>query len=97
MMFLVVLDDRSGDPLVRDRVEKAIKGMGNWSNRLKNAWLLESRTLGARRIRDQLKPHLNETDRLFVARISRNWAGRNMGAGFPEWMQRRDFGNFPNG
>ncbi len=97
MMFIIVIDLRSGDPLVMERVEAAVKSMGNWSNRLAHTWLLETRTLGARRIRDQLKPFLNESDRLMVARISRNWAGRNMGAGFSEWMERRDFGKFPNG
>ena len=55
--------------------------------------------MGARRIRDTLKPSLNLEggDRLLVARISRNWAGTNMGQGFPDWMQRREFGQFPNG
>lgn len=97
MMFLVVLDVRSKDVLVKERVDTAVRTLGNWSNRLEGAWLLESQSLGAGAIRDQLKPHLNDSDRLFVARISRNWAGRNMGSGFPQWMKRRDFGDFPNG
>lgn len=97
MMFLVVLDVRSKDVLVKERVDAAVRTLGNWSNRLEGAWLLESQSLGAGAIRDQLKEHLNEQDRLFVARISRNWAGRNMGQGFPQWMKRRDFGDFPNG
>ena len=97
MMFLIVLDVRSKDVLVRERVDAAIRTLGNWSNRLEGAWMLESSTLSASAIRDQLKQHLNEADRMFVARISRNWAGRNMGQGFPEWMARRDFGEFPKG
>jgi hypothetical protein len=97
MMFIVILDVKSGSGLVRERVEAAIKTMGNWSNRLENGWLLEAKGRGARGIRDHLKQFLGDEDRLFVARISRNWAGRNMGAGFPEWMQRREFGDFPNG
>ena len=32
--------------------------------------------------------------RLFVARVSENWAGRNMGNGFPEWLKGRKFGTF---
>ena len=97
MMFIVILDVKSTSGLVRERVEAAIKTMGNWSNRLESGWLLEVNGRGARNIRDHLKQFLGEQDRLFVARISRNWAGRNMGAGFPEWMQRREFGEFPNG
>ncbi|NOY25793.1 MAG: hypothetical protein GXP62_07950, partial [Oligoflexia bacterium] len=61
-----------------------------------DCWMVETNT-SARRIRDHLKQSLGDRDRLFVARISRNWAGRNMGEGFPEWMSRRDFGDFPNG
>jgi hypothetical protein len=93
-MYLVILDPRSNDPVVRERVEGAIKLMGNWSNRMTNCWMLESKNKGARQIRDDLKPFLGDQDRLFVARISRNWAGRGMGEGFPEWIGRRDFGTF---
>ena len=89
MMFLVVLDVRSKDVLVREKVEAKLKTLGNWSNRLDGAWLLETSSLSAGGIRDALKDDLNANDRLFVARISRNWAGRNMGQGFPEWMKRR--------
>ena len=94
MMFMIVLDTQNEDPVVKAQVEAAIKTMGNWSNRLKNVWLLESKTRAARGIRDHLKQFLGERDRIFVARISRNWAGRNMGQGFPEWMTRREFGTF---
>lgn len=97
MMFLVCLDLRSKDVIVRERVTAALKTMGNWSNRMNDAWLLETNTQGARAIRDHLKQFLKPEDRLFVARISRNWAGTGMGKGFPEWMQRRDFGKFPQG
>ena len=99
MMFMIALDHRSNDDQVKERIEAAIKVMGNWSNRLSNVWLLETDRMGARRIRDTLKPSLNLEggDRLLVARISRNWAGTNMGQGFPEWMKRRDFGTFQEG
>jgi len=94
MMYMIVLDNRSNDVLVKERVEAAIKTMGNWSNRMSDVWLLETNTRGARAIRDTLRQFVTDKDRLFVARITRNWAGRNMGEGFPEWMQRRDFGTF---
>ena len=97
MVFLVVADLRSKDVIVRERLDAEIRKMGNWSSRFPTVWLVESNNLGARKIRDRLTPHLKDADRLFVARISRNWAGRNMGEGFAEWMQRREFGDFPNG
>ena len=78
------------------RLDAAIKVMGNWSNRIPNCWILETNRMNAVHIRDQLKQFLTATqgDRLFVARISRNWAGTNMGEGFPEWLKGRDFGTF---
>lgn len=68
----------------------AIKALGPWSNRFPATWFVQSR-LSARRIRDELKPHLREGDRLFVGQFSRNWAGTAMGGGFPDWMGRRAF------
>jgi hypothetical protein len=100
MMFMIVLQPQSG-PVVKERVDAAIKTLGNYSSRMTdtNVWMLESSTRGARAIRDHLKQFIEaeKGDRLFVARFSRNWAGTNMGPGFPEWMQRREFGDFPNG
>jgi len=96
MMFIITYDVQDNDPIIVERTAAAIKTMGNWSNRLPGCWLLETET-SARRIRDHLRQFLGERDRLFVARISRNWAGRNMGQGFPEWVGRREFGDFPNG
>ena len=68
--------------------EEALKAMGPWSNRVPGAWILET-VLTPRQVRDRLGPHLKPEDRLFVARISRAWAARNLGTGFPEWMGRR--------
>lgn len=97
MVFLVILDIRNTDPLVKERAETVLKLMGNWSNRLNGAWILETKTENARTIRDKLSSSLTNEDRLFVARISKHWAGRNMGQGFPEWLTKREFGTFTEG
>ena len=68
----------------------ALKSLGNWSNRIEGAWLLET-NLSPRQVRDLLGTHMGPTDRIFVARITQNWAGRGMGQGFPDWMGRRKF------
>jgi hypothetical protein len=52
--------------------------------------------MSASQIRDHLKQFMGNQDAVFVARISSNWAGRNMGKGFPEWVARRDFGQLKN-
>lgn len=91
MMYLIVLELNGRAPGDYPELERAIKALGNWSNRLKSAWIVESR-FSAAQIRDLLKPHIVAgQDRIFVARFTQNWAGTNMGAGFPEWMNRRTF------
>ena len=68
--------------------ENALKSLGNWSNRIAAGWILETR-LSPRQVRDNLGQHMATGDRLFVARVTQDWAGRGLGAGFPEWMGRR--------
>jgi hypothetical protein len=90
-MFLILLE-LNGRP-VGDYpdLERAIKAVGNWSNRIRGQWIVESR-FTASQIRDLLKPHLvTGKDRLLVSRVTRSWAGTNMGDGFQEWMNRRNF------
>jgi len=72
------------------KFEEALKSLGNWSNRIGGAWILETR-LSPRQVRDNLGQHLTPADKLFVARFHGDWAGRGMGPGFPEWMARRAF------
>ena len=95
MMFMIALDLRSNDSAVKEKLEAEIKGLGNWSNRLGDTWLLQTNN-NARQVRDLLKQHVPErsVDKVYVARNSRNWAGFNMGTGFPEWIGRQDFGAF---
>ena len=99
MVFMIAVEVRSNDVVVKERIDASIKTIGNWSNRVPGVYLLETDRMGARGIRDHLKQFLDlpAGDRLFVARISRNWAGTNMGQGFPEWMKRREFGSFTSG
>ena len=66
-----------------------LKSLGNWSNRVPGAWILDT-PLAPPKVRDLLAAKM-PGERLFVARITQNWAGRNMGTQFPEWMKRRQF------
>ena len=97
MMFMLSYVPATDDPATIERFEAATKLIGNWSNQLakNHVWLVASR-LNAAQIRDQLKPFINadKGDKLFVARISQNWAGTNMGANFPDWLKRQEFGKF---
>jgi hypothetical protein len=99
MMFMITVHFRSGDAVAKERVDASIKTLGNWSNRIPGVYMLETTRMGARGIRDHLKQFIlaDKGDQVFVARISRNWAGTNMGQGFPEWMKRREFGTFQEG
>ena len=99
MMFMLSYVPATEDPATIERFEAAIKMLGNWSNQLakNHVWLVASR-MNAAQIRDQLKPFINadKGDKLFLARISQNWAGTNMGANFPDWLKRQEFGQFVN-
>lgn len=91
MMFLILLELNARDPAEYPDLERAIKALGNYSNRLKGSWLVETR-FNAAQIRDLIKPHIvSGADRVFVARVTRNWSGSNLGTGFQEWMTRRNF------
>ena len=97
MMFLINYGPgKNADKESYNRLDAGVKALGNWSSRIPNTWLLEAPRLNANNIRDRLKQFLDDEggDQLFVARISKNWAGRNMGSGFAEWLKRREFGNF---
>lgn len=88
-MYMIALV-LSGQKNEYDALFNAMKALGPWSNRLGDAWIVQSKH-PARRIRDLLKPHLKPNDRLFVSQMTRNWAGTGMGAQFPEWIGRRAF------
>lgn len=94
MVYIVCLDIRSEGP-ARDSVIAAIKTLGHWAGRFPDMMILEPhQRLSAGQIRDHLKQFLTGEDAVFVARITKNWAGRGMGPGFQDWIGRRDFGSF---
>ena len=90
MMYFINLTLSTGNEDDYKPLIEAIKALGPWSNRLQNTFFVEC-PLSSTQIRDLLKPHLKPADRLFVGEFIRNWAATNMGQGFPEWVQRRNF------
>ena len=92
-MFLIVYTAADPNNSVQSEMGTAIKALGNWSDRLQSTWFLET-NLTSGSIRDRLKQFANNGDRIFVARMTRHWSGFGMGAGFPEWINRRQFGEY---
>lgn len=91
MMYFIALKlTQPADSPAYEGLTLAIKSLGPWSDRLGATWLVESK-LGAGQIRTLLKAHLQDGDRVFVGQFTQNWAGYNMGQGFPEWTKRRNF------
>ena len=91
MMYIILLELNARPADQYPDLDRAIKALGNWSNRVRGSWIVESR-FSSQQIRDLLKPHVVAgQDRLFVARMGSNWAGTGMGPGFQEWMNRRTF------
>ena len=90
MMYVILLELTARPADQYEDLERAIKALGDWSNRVKGQWLVQSR-FPTSQVRDLLKPHIGAGDKLFVARIHGNWSATNMGAGFQDWMNRRNF------
>ncbi len=91
MMYLITLELNARPADQYADLEKAIKALGNWSNRMRGVWMVETR-FSAQQIRDLLKPSIVAgQDRMFVSRMTTSWAGTGMGDGFQDWMNRRNF------
>ena len=98
MMFMITFRSRLAEKKdeTNSKIDAAISALGpKSSNFFDGVWMLQS-NLNAANIRDLLRANLEPGDRIFVARISQNWAGINMGDKFPEWLKGRNFGTFRN-
>ena len=98
MMFMITF--RSRLPETKDETTKkldaAVSALGPKSGGFfDGVWMVQA-NLNAANIRDLLRSNLEPGDRIFVARISQNWAGINMGDKFPDWLKSRSFGKFIN-
>jgi hypothetical protein len=92
MMYLILTELRGRPADGYGDLEKTIKALGNWGRQVSGTWMLESDRFNASQIRDFLRPHVVPgVDRIFVARITKNWSGLNMSKSFPDWMKRRNF------
>ena len=98
MMFMITFRSRLAEKKEETtaKIDSAISALGpKSSNFFDGVWMLQS-NLNAANIRDVLRANLEPGDRIFVARISQNWAGINMGDKFPDWLKGRSFGTFRN-
>ena len=96
MMFMITFRSRLEEKKqeTNEKLNTAISALGPKSaGFFDGVWMLQS-NLNAANIRDVLRSNLEPGDRIFIARISQNWAGINMGDKFPDWLKGRDFGRF---
>ena len=96
MMFMITYRSATeeGKKETVENLDTAIKALGPKSSGFfEDVWMLQS-NLNAVNIRDVLRGNLKRGDRIFVARVSQNWAGINMGDKFPDWLKSRNFGTF---
>ena len=96
MMFMITYRSRTEEDKKEtvENLDTAIKALGPKSSGFfEDVWMLQS-NLNAVNIRDVLRSNLKPGDRIFVARVSQNWAGINMGDKFPDWLKSREFGQF---
>jgi hypothetical protein len=96
MMFMITFRSRLEEKKqeTNTKLDTAISALGPKSSGFfDGVWILQS-SLNAANLRDLLRANLEPGDRIFVARISQNWAGINMGDKFPDWLKGREFGGF---
>ena len=99
MMFMISYVPAEDQENSMNRFNAAVKSNRFISSRANHlsangTWIVES-TNSAAALRNELKNFINadKGDRLFIARMTRNWAGTNMNGGnFPEWLKDKDFG-----
>jgi hypothetical protein len=74
--------------------ERVIAGLKSiypaWCHLEKSVWLVVT-DQEATKVRDSLKQFLHNTDILFVARLSGNWGGFNLGTERAEWLKKVAF------
>ena len=74
-----------------NRVINALKSTySTWCHLQKSVWLIAT-DQDAAQVRDYLKAFMHNSDLLYVARLSGNWASFNIGASRSDWLKGRNF------
>lgn len=74
-----------------NRVIEGLKSLyGIWCHLEKSVWII-STSQDAAQVRDALKAFLYTSDKLFVGKLSGNWASFNLTQEQSNWLKQRQF------
>jgi hypothetical protein len=69
-----------------EKLYEAIKNVGPWCHLLESNWVVKS-DLTAAQIRDKITPHIDKSDKLFVAQLSRDAAWIGLSEEISKWLK----------
>jgi len=73
-----------------ESLSNAIKSYGNWWHQSGSVWLISSDTVSSSVIRDYLKGFIDRNDKLFVAKLSGEWAAIGFTQEEYDWMNNNN-------
>ena len=87
-VFLISYDliDKKDYQAVYDK----IKTYSKWAHILESVWLVES-SQEAKKIRENISSITDNDDKIFVCRLSGDWATVNIGKEYTDWLKNRTF------
>lgn len=72
-----------------DVLYEALRKAGtSWARPVESVWLLDTGK-AAEVIHDELRPHVDANDRLFVVELKPHWWGSNLPTEVMEWLRTR--------
>lgn len=70
-----------------DSLTNAIQSYGNWWHQSGSVWLIASNNTNCAAIRDYLKQFIDQNDKVFVAKLTGEWAGFGFTNEEYNWMK----------
>lgn len=72
-----------------EALSNAIKSYGNWWHQTGSTWVIASDTTSSSAIRDYLKQFTDSNDKLFVAKLSGEWAAFGFSREEYDWIKEK--------
>ena len=72
-----------------DSLSNAIKSYSRWWHQSGSAWVISVNNTSSTEIRDYLKQFIDSNDKIFVAKLSGEWAGFGFTQEEYDWMKNQ--------
>jgi CRISPR/Cas system-associated endoribonuclease Cas2 len=71
-----------------EEVSELLKSLGGWWKHFDSFWLISTSQHTAANIRDALKEVTDTNDKIFVIKVSENWAAYNVSETGTDWLKK---------